>query len=156
MSDTDNVATREAVVKKSDNKRYYRDDFRGLNLSGACFRNGTLVECNFSGADLSYANFENANCWGSNFENAVLYRTNFKDAILASTIMKPRDCFGMTVTLTCNTIEKMEISDKFLLYWLFMGSKMTPESQDLANQVIAAIGAENYVKLGKLFRERTF
>lgn len=150
---TENAA-RETTLRRSANKRFFREDFSGLNLSNADFRHATVLECNFTGTDLSYANFENANCWGSNFQDSNLYRTNMKDAVLASTRMHPRDCFGMTITLTCDTVDKMDINERFWIYWLYMATMMKPPSEEYRIKLVGVIGDEMYAKLQRLFKER--
>lgn len=147
--------TRESQIKRSDKKRYYRADFSGLNLANASFRYATVIECNFTDANLSYANFENANCWGSDFTGANMYRTNMKDAVLASTKFHPRDCFGLTVTLTCDTVDKMDVNDKVWSYWLYMGT-MFKTSDEKKAQLMSILGEEKYAALERLFKERQF
>lgn len=147
---------REVALKHSARGRFYQEDFSGLNLQNADFRNATLTECNFSGANLSYANLENANCWGSDFTDAVLYRTNFKDAVLARTVMMPKDCFGITITLTCDTLDRMAVNEKILNYWLYMATTMKPETEEAFDKIVLAMGGpETYEKFKRLFKERT-
>jgi len=142
-------------LKRSANKKYYRENFAGKDLSTADFRNASVLECDFTGATLRYANFENANCYGANFTDADMYRTNMKDAILASSIMCPKDCFGMTITLTCDTVQKMKVNDKILNYWLYMALMMDgPPEQMLLLR--ASIGEEKVASLERMFKERMF
>ena len=101
--------------------------FEGKDLVHADFRGAALVHCNFKGADLSYANLEGANCYGADFTDAKLYKTNFRDATLAKTIMHPRDAFGITLTMTCDTFEGMDVSNKWNVQWFFLTLMMKQE-----------------------------
>ena len=147
---------REMALRRSANKRFYQEDFSGLDLSNADFRNATFHECNFRGANLSYANFTSANCWGSDFEDAICYRANFTDAVLANTNFLPREAFGITLTLNCDSFDGMKVSNKLFQYWLYIASLMEPPDKSLSDKLIAGLGAENYVKLAKIFREKEF
>src|SRR5437879_4988740 len=150
------LTVRETQLRRSANRRYYKEDFTGLNLSNSDFRHATILECDFTDVDLSYSNFENTNCWGSKFEGTNLYRVNMKDAVLASTIMHPKDCFGMTLTLTCDAVDKMDINEKFWMYWLYMATMFKPPSEDHRKKLIDAIGEDSHKALQRLFKERQF
>lgn len=106
------------------NKRFYQKDFSGQNLANSDFRGAHLVECIFDGADLTSANLTDANCYGATFRGTRMYRTNLTRTILANTIMEPADLFGATVTLTCDTFEGMQLSDKYLSMWIFLATIM--------------------------------
>jgi len=147
---------REKLLKRSANRKYYREDFSGLDLSNADFRNATVTECNLQNVNLSYANMENANCWGSDFTGAILYRANFKDAVLANTKMHPKDCFGMTLTLTCDAVDRMQVSDKIMTMWLYMATMMKPETEETSSKIIEVIGKEHFEKLQGMFQTRHF
>lgn len=138
------------------NKKLQGFDFSQTksNLQHADFRSTQLMEANFTDMDLSFANFEGANCWGANFTGAKLYRTNFRDAILANSIMAPTDCFGMTITLTCDTVETMQINDKFWYAWLMMALLMKAPNEEAAHRLISVIGEERYIRYMKVFKER--
>lgn len=137
------------------NQKLHGMDFSGQSLVNCDFRGTTLSEANFTGADLSYANLEGANCWGANFTDAKLYHTNFRDAVLARSIMKPRDCFCVTLTLSCDSVEGMQINDKFWYAWLMMALLMKAPDEAVANRLIDVIGAERYTRYMEVFRERT-
>lgn len=139
--------------KKLANKKFNGVSFAGYDLTHVDARCSTFVECDFTGADLSYGNCSGANFWGSNFTDAKLYRTNFADAVLERSIMAPKDCFGMTVTLSCDTVSHMKISEKWLNTWLFMAllMDMDPEKE---NKLIQVVGPERYQKLRQLFALR--
>jgi len=147
---------RERELRRSANKKFHHEDFSGLDLSTSDFRNATLIECNFTGTILKWSNFEGANCFGSDFTDADLYRVNFKEAILAKTKMFPRDCFGMTVTLTCDTFQGMEVPDRLLLYWLYMGTMMKVPTEEMSQKIVEAIGRPEFEKLQRAFKERKF
>jgi len=136
------------------NQKFYRLSFKNRDLANAKFQGAALIGCDFSGADLSFANFEGANCWEANFTGAKLYATNFKDAILAKSIMHPKDCFRMTITLCCDTVEQMDIDEKWQTVWLFLSLKMKLPSDDLAQAVIGVIGREKYMQLMHIFENR--
>jgi uncharacterized protein YjbI with pentapeptide repeats len=102
------------------NRKFYDTDFSGQDLSHADFRGSTLVNCNFDNANLSYANFEGANCYASSFRQSRLYHTSFKDAVLAKTKLDPRDMFGMTISVSCDTFDEIELGEIWLAAWLFL------------------------------------
>ena len=146
----------ESELKKSANRKFYREDFSGLNLSKSDFRSASIIECDFTGTDLRYANFENANCFGSNFESVDLYRANFKEASLADTLMNPRDAYGLTLTMTCATVHKMRVSERLFVYWLFMATLMKAPTEEWGQKLVTMIGPELLDKLQKGFRERQY
>ncbi len=102
------------------NRKYYDQDFSGRDLTHADFRGCTLVSCNFDNSDLSYATFEGANCYRSTFRQTRLYHTSFKDATTAETKMDPRDMFGLTMSVSCDTFDKMQLGTMWLAAWLFL------------------------------------
>lgn len=140
---------------KFANKKLQRADFRGGQLVHADFRGAQLAEADFTGANLRYADFTGANCWGANFTDTDLYRSNMKDCVLANSIMKPKDCFGVTITLSCDTVENMQINEKFWFAWLMMSLLMQPPNQEAADKLIAVIGPERHQRYLSIFRERT-
>ena len=164
MAGEENVTTkqegwqRRAQAKSFVNKRFYDQSFERQELVHADFRGATLANCNFDHADLSYASFEGANCYGSSFRQTRLYRTNFKDAVLAETIMDPRDMFGLTLTLTCDTFDRAKLSGIWPVAWLYMIT-LAEMPKELHEKVIALlvdhIGEERYKGLEKAFRERS-
>lgn len=119
-----NVTNGKATEKKEEkvfiNRKFYDHDFSDRDLTHADFRGSTLVNCNFNNADLSYANFEGANCYKSSFLQARLYHTSFKDAVLAQTKLDPRDMFGMTISVSCDTFDNIELGSIWLAAWLFL------------------------------------
>jgi hypothetical protein len=136
------------------NKKLHRAaQFRGQNLAHFDFRGATLSEVDFTGSDLSHANFEGANCWAANFTDAVLYKTNLRNAVLARSIMKPTVCFGVTLTISCDTIESMVINDKFWYAWLIVLSMMKAPSVDLGDRLVELIGAERHARYMAVLRD---
>ena len=109
-------------VKKKNyySAKLYREDFSGKDLAHANFRNASLIGCNFTDANLAYADFDSANCREANFTRSILYRANFKDAALADSIFDPKDAFGMTITLSCETVDGMKIGKIWWFVWLMM------------------------------------
>jgi uncharacterized protein YjbI with pentapeptide repeats len=135
------------------NRKFYREDFSGEDLSNGDLRNITAIECKFIGTNLSYANAENGNFWGSDFTDAICYRFNAKDAILAGTVMMPQDCFGMTLSMSYESVAKMVTNERFLMYWLFMGAQMIGPSE-LSDRLLVAIGgADSYARMDTAFRK---
>jgi uncharacterized protein YjbI with pentapeptide repeats len=102
------------------NRKFYDYDFSNRDLTHADFRGCTLVGCKFDSSDLSYAAFDGANCYRSSFLQARLYHTSFKDAVLAETKLDPRDMFGMTVSVSCDTFDKIELGQVWLAAWLYL------------------------------------
>jgi uncharacterized protein YjbI with pentapeptide repeats len=145
-------------------KKFNRKDFTNQDLKFANFRNASVIECDFSGADLTYANFTGCNCYGSNFTNAIMSRTNLMDANLQRSIMKPKDAFGMTLTMKCESFTDMEIDDTWLKVWLFLPAQMKlPElsEKQISNgektwldKIIILLGEKTYVKFRSIFANR--
>jgi len=145
-------------------KKFNRKDFSKQDLKYANFRNASLIECNFTEADLTYANFTGANCYGSNFTNAIMSRTNLMDANLQRTIMKPKDAFGMTLTMKCESFTDMEIDDIWLRVWLFLPCQMKLPSlspkqignneKSWLDKIIILLGEKTYVKYRSIFANR--
>lgn len=147
--------------KKTDkvflNRKLYDRDFSNQDLSHADFRGCTLVNCNFDNSDLSYATFEGANCYRSSFRQSKLFHTSFKDAVLAETIMDPRDAFGMTISLSCDAMDKAKIGKNYAAAWLMMLGMMelTPEFKVKLDELVRdLIGEERAQKLQRYFDVR--
>jgi pentapeptide repeat protein len=137
------------------NRKFYDVDFSNKDLTHADFRGSTLVNCNFDSADLSYANFEGANCYHSSFRQARLYHTSFKDVVLAYTKMDPRDMFGMTLSVSCDTFDQIELGPIWLAAWLFLptlGVLPAGIKEDIHKVLEKLLGSEERVKQ----MERTF
>lgn len=137
-------------VKEQD---YHGRDFRGKNLSGSEF-----LRCNFDGADLTEVNCSNSSFVGSTFRDTICYRTNFMDANLGATIFEPKDCYGMTISLTCRTFTNMHIGQLWWFAWLIFATQMKPADgpvkEDIRSLLIGMIGAARYTKLKALFQGR--
>lgn len=139
------------------NRKHYDKDFSGEDLTHADFRGSTLVNCNFDNADLSYATFEGANCYRSSFRQTKCYHTNFKDAVLAETKLDPRDMFGMTISVSCDTFDKMELGKMWLAAWLYlpMLAAIPPENKKAIEEVLVGmLGAERVKTLERTFAQR--
>jgi hypothetical protein len=135
------------------NKKFYREDFSGRNMDHADLRCGSFIECNFDKASLRYANCEGANFFGSSFKGSNLYRTNMKDAILERTKFFPKECFGITLTLKCETFKDMEIEPTWLLCWMFFPSLMNVPEKVL-DKLIQFIGPDRYIRFKAVFNRR--
>jgi uncharacterized protein YjbI with pentapeptide repeats len=139
------------------NRKFYDTDFSDRDLTHADFRGATLVSCNFDNADLSYANFEGANCYRSSFRQSKCYHTSFKDAVLAETKMDPRDMFGMTLSVTCDTFDRIELGDIWLVAWLFLptlGVHVPGRKEKIQALLVDLIGAERLKAMEKIFANR--
>lgn len=153
MTATPSDSVREGRKKVFTNQKFYGRSFADQDLSHADFRGATLCECDFSNSNLEYALFEGANCYRANFAQARLYHTNFKDAVLAQSRMDPRDAFGMTLSLTCDTFDRMELGERWLASWLYMATlALMPD--ELRKKVRAIIGEPRMDALDRIFRER--
>jgi hypothetical protein len=116
-------AIRNGADKESKvfiNKKYYDHDFSNRDLTHADFRGCTLVNCHFDNSDLSYATFEGANCYGSTFRQSRMYHTSLKDAVMAECDVDPRDMFGLTLSVSCDTFDKIKLGKIWLASWLFL------------------------------------
>ena len=139
------------------NRKYYDKDFSNQDLSHADFRGATLVNCNFDCANLSYATFEGANCWRSTFRQAKLYRTSFKDAVTAETIMDPQDMFGLTISVSCDTFDRMTLGKTWLAAWLYLpmlGTLPDGIREQLQGVLVSLVGEERFKGLERHFAER--
>jgi predicted TIM-barrel fold metal-dependent hydrolase len=139
------------------NRKFYDQDFSSKDLTHADFRGCTLVNCNFDNSDLRYATFEGANCYKSSFRQSRLYKTNFKDAILSETDMDPRDMFGMTVSVSCDTVDKMKLGTIWLASWLFLpllADIPDKTKEDIRGVLHNLIGEERVKQMERLFAER--
>lgn len=139
------------------NRKFYDADFSGRDLVHADFRGSTVVNCNFDNADLSYANFEGANCYRSSFRQTKLYRTSFKDAVLAETKMDPRDMFGMTISVSCDTFDRIELGQIWMAAWIFLptlGVSTDGTKEELQKVLIKMLGEERFKALERIFANR--
>jgi len=144
------------------NQKIYSKDFSGQDLSKLKMRNSLFYQCNFSNADLTETDCSGSEFFGSSFVDAICYRTNFADAKLAGADFRPKDCFGITLTMTCKTFDEMKVSP---LWWLGLATFLTmmkpvkvgAKDEDLVDKLIGGVfGAERYVKLRALFSKREF
>lgn len=123
-------------------------------------RNSLFMNCNFNEADMSEADCTGSDFQGSSFEGTKCYRTNFRDAVLAGTKFNPKDCFGMTISLSCKTFKGMRVGALWFYAWLLFATFMRPygseESPGLVDKVIEAIGGDRWVKLKAIFGKREF
>jgi len=148
---------REKEGKVFLNRKYYDHDFKGLDLTHGDFRGSTLVNCEFDNSDLSYATFEGANCYRSTFRQARLYHTSFKDATLAGCDLDPRDMFGMTISVSCDTFDKIKLGKMWLAAWLYLPMLADiPEEtrKHLGATLVDLIGEERLKGLERHFANR--
>lgn len=152
-----NGRTTEKEGKVFINRKFYDADFSTRDLTHADFRGSTVVSCNFDNADLSYANFEGANCYRSSFRQTKLYHTSFKDAVLAETKMDPRDMFGMTISVSCDTFDRIELGSIWLAAWIFLPTlgELQPGLKDELQDVLKKmLGEERLKALERIFANR--
>lgn len=154
MSIDQHMMNKSLSTKKFTNARFFERDFSNEDLTNADFRSASLIGCKFNGADLSYANFDNANCYEADFTDSVMHKTRFVDATLAHAIFKPKKCFGISITLSCDTFDKTIIDRTLLLYWLYMPLMMQLPDKEIETKLINALGQDTYLALTKIFREQ--
>lgn len=140
-------------------QKFIKQSFKGRKLHYANFKLCTLQDCDFTDADLKYADFSDANCIYSNFTGASLYCANFSHACLENTIFKPREIFGITMTLTCASFQNMEIDENWLECWLMLAALMKlPDPKKVEkpwlDRLILLLGPDRYVKLKAVFNRR--
>lgn len=139
------------------NRKFYDYDFSDRDLVHADFRGATVVNCKFDNSDLSYANFEGANCFRSSFVQSKLYHTSFKDAVLAEVNMDPRDMFGMTISVSCDTFDRLKLGPIWLASWLFLptlGVIPDPAREELKAVLTKMLGEERLKSLERIFANR--
>jgi hypothetical protein len=137
-------------------KKFYSVSFAGQDLTKCNLRNSLFFKCNFDSANLTEANCEGSEFTGSSFRGTNCYRTNFRNAKLAATIFEPSDAMGMTITLECKALQDMRVSPLYFYAWLIFALMLHPIgiATPIKDDIIAAIGAERYVKLKALFAKR--
>lgn len=133
-------------------------DFSGQNLSKLKVERAVFKSCNFDDADMSESDFEHCDFTGSSFRRTNCFYTSFKRSLLAATEFAPSNAFGMTMTFHCKTFENMSLSQNWWYYWLMLIASTNPGSGPvegpLKDQLIAAIGADRYVKLKQIMCRR--
>lgn len=132
--------------------------FAGAYLAGRDLSGSAFIKCNFDAADLTDANCSRSEFTGSSFRRSICTRTNFAGAKLGATVFEPDDCYGMTITLTCETFKNASVGQMQWFSWLMflasMATTLGPVKTDLRGGLLALIGAERYVKLKALFARR--
>lgn len=141
------------------NRKFYDTDFSNRDLTHADFRGCTLVNCNFDNSNLSYATFEGANCYRSSFKQSNLYHTSFKDAVTAEVEMDPANAFGATLSLTCDSFEKVKIGKMWMAAWLYF--PLIAEIPDNVRQTLTTmikdlLGEEKFNVMERHFKSRVF
>lgn len=150
---------RNHTGKDFSGQKFIKGDFSDQNHQYTNFRSASLIEANFRNTDLSYANFTGANCYGADFTGAILYRTNMMDCILERSIMKPKNIFGLTLTMKCETFRGMVIDEDWLECWSFFPVLMDlPEAKKnpkpWLDRIIQLLGPERYPRLKAVFERR--
>src|SRR5678816_3146824 len=119
------AATIVTVTEDLCGKKIYNRSFAGMNLAKKKLRQSLFFQCSFDDADLTDADCEGSEFVGSTFRRTICYRTNFKDAKLPC-IFEPKDCFGMTLTMQCQTFSGMKISPLWWWGWIYFATLMHP------------------------------
>lgn len=140
------------------NKTFHRHSFEGQDLTHADMRKSKFFYCNFDGANLEYADADGASFSGSTFRNTNCRCTNFRNADLQLTIFEPRDAYGMTITLACNTFKGMKISRLWWFCYLYFATLMNPElelnNKDPKDGLLVLFGEKRYTRLRRMFEVR--
>ncbi len=138
---------------KITGRSFAGEDLKGRDMSFSVFEN-----CNFDGADMTGANCEGAFFPGSTFRGTICTYTNFKDARLGGAIWDPKDAYGCVLTMSCDTFRATRMGQFPWFLFLMFATQMEllpgPVSGNPKDALIAAIGAERYVKLSKLLARR--
>jgi hypothetical protein len=134
------------------------ENYSGLDLSGHNLSNSLFISCNFDRTDMTDVIAENSVFQGCSFRDTICYRTSFKNSKLAGSVFEPSDAYGMTITLTCETMRGVQISQMWFYSWLMFATQMEPAAgpvlEDIKAGLIAMIGAARYAKLSALFQRR--
>lgn len=139
------------------NKSFYDADFSKRDLRKADFRGATLHNCSFDNSDLSYADFSSADCYKSTFRMVKLRCVNFAHANLCSTVMDPRDLYGTTITIHCNSVQQVRMGRMWVAGWLQYLLMADIDEQTKAEiRAIAEkqVGAERFKVMQKIFCSR--
>lgn len=144
--------------KDLSGQKLYGIDFSDQDLSSLRMRRSLFHRCNFDRANMTEVDAEGSEFFGSSFVDTNMYRMNGKDAKFAATVFKPKDMFGFTLTCSCQTFSKMQISPMwwymYLMYAMLMCPGSAEETEELHNRLIQAIGPERYVRLRALWAKR--
>jgi hypothetical protein len=147
-------------ARASRNKKYPKGtDFRGLKLVHADFRGATIVQCLFDDADCKYACFDSANAWGSSFVGTNMHRASIANACFENADFRPRDCFGLTLSLHCRTFQGWKVDHDMMKLWFFMPvTWQLPEVKGAPGwwkqKIVAVLGQERVDKLKMVFDVR--
>lgn len=135
---------------------YFNQDFAGMDLKGIPMHHSKFNLCKFIDADISGNDCSHSDFSGSNLTNVRCNGTNFAHSILSCRFF-PKDAFGITVTLECRTFQGMLVSKLWWFAWVYFALIMVPEKDkgtNLNDLLIAALGADRYIKLKQIFDAR--
>lgn len=139
-------------------KKFSNHNFSGRDLSKHDLSYSLFHFCNFDRANLTEADCTGSDFLGSSFVDSICYRTNFKDARLMGTVFRPKEAFGITVTLQCDTFRGMQVSQLWWYGWLTLLTMTVPEGrpaqESVKDRLVGLIGAERYLRLKIMFRRR--
>jgi uncharacterized protein YjbI with pentapeptide repeats len=144
------------VPKDLSNKKWFHQDFSGMDLKGVPMHHSRFTICNFTGVDISGNDCTHSDFSGSNLTDVRCNGTDFGHSVLGCRFF-PKDAYGMTVTLECRTFKGMVVSKLWYLSWLYLATLTIPENDkgvNLRDLVIGALGFERFAKLKKIFDVR--
>lgn len=154
------MADKTPIPAIMSNTKFFGANFSGADLRKRDLRRSTFMQCNFDGADLTEADGSGSEFYGSTFRQTNLHGCNFKDAKLHGTVFEPSDCYGMTLTMHCQTFTDVKISRVWWDAFVFiLCGLMVPEKDadgfDPRDGVIHAIGRDYFVRQYEKFKART-
>jgi hypothetical protein len=149
------------VAKQNlSHSKFEKADFSGQDLRGVPMDHSFFICCNFDRANMNGVDCEHTNFSGSTFRDTDLGGANWKDCNLVGILFLPKDCYGITLTLQCQTFRGVRISQLWFFCWCIFASMMIAEPYPIISEpswndkLIALIGAERYLKLKALFARR--
>ena len=138
-------------------KKIYNQNFSYQDLTKLRLRQSLFYQCNFDFSNMTETDCEGSDFFGSSFRQTNCYRTRFIDCKMQC-IFEPKDCFGMCISLQCQSFDGMKVSPLWWWAWMTFGLMIHPQTllgqEDPRDAIIAAIGAERYVKLKGMFSKR--
>lgn len=139
------------------NQLFTKIDFSGQDLRTVPMHHSKFLNCNFDRANISGNDCSHSKFAGSSMVDILCRDTDFAHSTL-NCIFKPKDAFGMTVTLRCETFRGMIVSAFWFYCWqqfsLLMLAEKDSEGIDPKAALIASLGTSKYLTLKRMFRER--
>ena len=139
------------------NSQFVNKNFSGQDLTGAKLDHSIFICCNFDKAILNSADCSYSKFTGGTMIDTMCRDTNFSHSIL-NCIFKPKDAFGMTLTLKCETFRGMKTSAFwwycFVQFALMMMVEKDSDGTDPKDSLIKSLGINKYLALKRMFQER--